>query len=203
MKIVHISDSHSHHRELYPLPDADVIVHSGDFTFAGSQEETIDFLRWFCDLPYAYKLFIAGNHDMCMYGVKSLDGLPDNVHYLHNDGFEIGDKKFYGISMFMEDCMSGAENQFLRNIPKDTDVLITHMPPRGICDMADYGKGLEHRGDKVLAERIESINLVCHLFGHEHDAYGFMTISKTFFSNACVVDSQYHLVNNPVLIELR
>ena len=52
MKILHLSDTHGYHRKLADLPPADVIVHSGDFTMTGSQEEAIDFLNWFCDLPY-------------------------------------------------------------------------------------------------------------------------------------------------------
>jgi len=43
MRILHISDTHSKHRELPPLPNADIIIHSGDFTFAGSENEAYDF----------------------------------------------------------------------------------------------------------------------------------------------------------------
>ena len=49
MRILHISDTHSKHRELPPLPNADIIIHSGDFTFAGSEDEAYDFINWFCD----------------------------------------------------------------------------------------------------------------------------------------------------------
>lgn len=67
MKILHISDTHGQHGRLKDLPAADVIVHSGDFTFGGEVHEAIGFLNWFCDLPYAHKIFIAGNHDDCLY----------------------------------------------------------------------------------------------------------------------------------------
>lgn len=50
MKILHISDTHNHHRQLQALPAADVIVHSGDFTMAGTEAEVIDFIEWFCAL---------------------------------------------------------------------------------------------------------------------------------------------------------
>ena len=39
MKIIHISDTHGYHRWLTELPEADIIVHSGDFTMAGSEQE--------------------------------------------------------------------------------------------------------------------------------------------------------------------
>lgn len=32
MKILHLSDTHGLHKNLRSLPEADVIVHSGDFT---------------------------------------------------------------------------------------------------------------------------------------------------------------------------
>lgn len=200
--ILHLSDTHSQHKNLKSLPEADVIVHSGDFTFAGSEEEAYDFMNWFCNLPYKHKIFIAGNHDMCMYGADHIDGLSRNVHYLYNNSVVIDGIKFYGIPMFMEDCMDGNLDVFINNIPDDTDVLITHMPPKGTCDLADYGKGPEHRGNATLAELLKKLHPTCHLFGHEHDAYGKTMKENVVYSNACVVDSRYNLINNPILINL-
>ena len=77
MRIVHISDTHSMHRLLTKLPEGDVIVHSGDFTLTGTEAEALDFMEWFCDLPYRHKVFIAGNHDFCLRGAR-LEGLDEN-----------------------------------------------------------------------------------------------------------------------------
>ena len=38
-KILHISDTHGCHHKLHDLPDADILVHSGDFTMNGSEQE--------------------------------------------------------------------------------------------------------------------------------------------------------------------
>ena len=38
MNILHLSDTHGVHRSLGNLPEADVIVHSGDITMNGSNE---------------------------------------------------------------------------------------------------------------------------------------------------------------------
>lgn len=200
--ILHLSDTHGQHKNLKSLPEADVIVHSGDFTFAGSEEEAYDFMNWFCNLPYKHKIFIAGNHDMCMYGADHIDGLSRNVHYLYNNSVFIDGIKFYGIPMFMEDCMDGNLDVFINNIPDDTDVLITHMPPKGTCDLANYGKGPEHRGNATLAELLKKLHPTCHLFGHEHDAYGKTIKENVIYSNACVVDSRYNLINNPTIINI-
>lgn len=200
--ILHLSDTHGQHKNLKSLPEAAVIVHSGDFTFAGSEEEAYDFMNWFCNLPYKHKIFIAGNHDMCMYGADHIDGLSRNVHYLYNSSVVIDGIKFYGIPMFMEDCMDGNLDVFINNIPDDTDVLITHMPPKGTCDLANYGKGPEHRGNATLAELLKKLHPTCHLFGHEHDAYGKTIKENVIYSNACVVDSRYNLINNPTIINI-
>lgn len=200
--ILHLSDTHGQHKNLKSLPEADIIVHSGDFTFAGSEEEAYDFMNWFCNLPYKHKIFIAGNHDMCMYGADHIDGLSRNVHYLYNNSVVIDGIKFYGIPMFMEDCMDGNLDVFINNIPDDTDVLITHMPPKGTCDLANYGKGPEHRGNATLAELLKKLHPTCHLFGHEHDAYGKTIKENVIYSNACVVDSRYNLINNPTIINI-
>lgn len=106
INILHLSDTHGLHRQLPQLPDADVIVHSGDFTMAGTEQEVFDFTNRFCDLPYRHKIFIAGNHDDCLYGAE-LSGLDDNCHYLCNSGINIEDIKFYGVPMFIDDDMTG------------------------------------------------------------------------------------------------
>ena len=105
MKILHISDTHGCHRRLHDLPQVDIVVHSGDFTMNGSEQEALDFLNWFCNLDYPQKVFICGNHDDCLYGA-TIDGLDGNVHYLCNSGVEICGIKFYGVSMFMQDCIT-------------------------------------------------------------------------------------------------
>ena len=199
MRILHISDTHSKHRELHPLPDADMIIHSGDFTFAGSENEAFDFINWFCDLPFQQKILIAGNHDMCMYGVDSIDGLPNNVHYLCNNSIEIGKVTFFGIPMFMEVIMDGSFDRMINDIPDNTNVLITHQAPYGFCD--EYNG--HHCGDRVLREKIDMLpSLRCHLFGHQHEANAIIVRNGITFSNAAVLDNQYNLIANPRVIEL-
>ena len=202
MKILHLSDTHSQHGLLKDLPEADVVVHSGDFTFAGSEAEAYDFMNWFCDLSYRHKIFIAGNHDDCMYGAENIEGLPNDVHYLCNSGVAIDGLKFYGVPMFMQDDIEGKYPELFSKISLTCDVLITHQPPYGICDLSDYGRGVTHRGNSDLRERIEQLHLKAHLFGHEHDAYDHVQVNQTQFSNGSVLDNLYRWVNNPRLIEL-
>lgn len=197
MKILHISDTHGSHRRLVNLPDADVLVHSGDFTMAGSESEAIDFLNWFCDLPHKHKIFICGNHDMCLYGAN-IDGLDSNVHYLCNSGIEIDGVKFYGIPMFMEDCVTDRQTKFYRSIPKDTDVLITHTPAHGILD---FDENINY-GSQELKEVLHSLDLKAHLFGHIHVEHGILRRNGTIFSNGAIMNSDYSKLQAPILLEI-
>ena len=146
MTILHLSDTHSQHRRLTQLPDADILIHSGDFTMNGSEQEAIDFMNWYCDLPYLHKIFICGNHDACLYGAK-IGGLDKNVHYLCNSGVVIDGVKFYGVPMFMEDCISDRQARNYAVISVDTDVLITHCPPYGVLDFDD---GINYGSTELL-----------------------------------------------------
>ncbi len=40
LRIIHLSDTHGVHRRLRNLLEADILVHSGDFTMSGSEAET-------------------------------------------------------------------------------------------------------------------------------------------------------------------
>ena len=89
MKIVHLSDTHNSHRSLKDLPKADLIIHSGDISFSGEAKEVMDFINWFIDLDYKYKIFIAGNHDFCLEEKDReiiQEFLPKNCYYLDKSG---------------------------------------------------------------------------------------------------------------------
>lgn len=198
MKILHLSDTHGCHRRLRNLPEADVVVHSGDFIMNGSEAEAIDFMNWFCDLPYSHKVFICGNHDDCLYGAN-IDGLDDNVHYLCNSGVEIDGLKFYGVPMFMGDCITDRQSRNYARIPADTDILITHSPAYGILDFDD---GINYGSEEIL-HRLPSIpNLKAHLFGHIHAQHGIVSHNGITFSNGAIMNYDYSDLSKPRIIEL-
>ncbi|CAF2041718.1 unnamed protein product [Rotaria magnacalcarata] len=62
VRIVCISDTHSCYDFL--LPSGDILVHTGDFSKSGLQDEVEYFITWLKTLiQYRLKIFIAGNHD--------------------------------------------------------------------------------------------------------------------------------------------
>lgn len=198
MKILHLSDTHGKHHLLKNLPAADIIIHCGDMSMAGTGKEVNDFVKWFGGLDYEYKIFIAGNHDDCLDGKKPeviQRFLPPNCHYLYNSGIEIEGIKFWGVPLFMSDDFCVRSPQIMAQIPTDTDILVTHRPPYGILDDNTFGCP-----DLLLA--VFKINPRYHLFGHIHCAYGVEKSKNTTFVNGALSNENYALVNKPVLLEI-
>lgn len=198
MNILHLSDTHNCHHRLRDLPEVDVVVHSGDFCMVGTEQEALDFFNWFCDLPYKHKIFICGNHDDCLYGA-SIEGLDSNVHYLCNSGVEIEGVKFYGVPMFMGDCITDRQSCNYAKIPSDTDVLITHCPAYGILD---YDDGINYGSEEILM-KLSDLNLKAHLFGHIHAQHGIKEQNGVIFSNGAIVNADYTILSasNIIIVE--
>lgn len=206
MKIICISDTHNQHRELN-IPYGDVIVHSGDFTDAGSKAETLNFLKWFSALPHKHKILVPGNHDFYIEKHRNdlSKFLPENINLLIDREYIIGDLKFWG-SPYTPGNGSWAFNknpgseiaEHWEQIPGDTDFLITHSPPYGILDELDNKR---HIGCEKLLERIRQINLPLHIFGHIHNDYGMVKRQNTVFINASSLDNKYRYINQPLVWE--
>ena len=175
MKIIHISDTHGLHRQLNDLPEADVIVHSGNISNNCEESEVLDFLNWYMELPYRHKIFVIGNHDICLWDADDIEDLPDNVHFLQDRECVIDGVKFYGLAY------DHAENM----IPNDVDVLITHEPPVMILDESDG----THWGNAPLRTRVFQVKPKLHLFGHAHRANGITKEDGIIFSNAAMQDT--------------
>ena len=183
MKILQISDTHNRHRLLTNLPAADVMVHCGDFAENGTEEEVLDFLNWYIDLPYKYKIFVTGNHDLCLWDAKDIEDLPENVFFLQDRGVTIEGVKFFGI----------AYNHSERLIPEGTDIVITHEPPIMILDES-VGT---HWGNFPLFKRIMEVRPRYHLFGHAHESCGTLKQDDIIFSNGAILDDFYHISHQP------
>lgn len=186
MTILQISDTHNRHRLLTNLPMADVIVHCGDFTDMGTEEEVLDFLNWFISLPYPHKLFVVGNHDLCLWEADGIEELPDNVHFLQDRGCVIDGVQFFGLGYNHPESL----------IPYGIDVLVTHEPPVMILDESNN----THWGNALLRNRVMKTKPKYHLFGHAHDAYGIKKYEDIVFSNGSSLDDAYRLCHNPQLI---
>ena len=133
MKIICLSDTHGQHNlfnEKLPAL-ADMVIHAGDLTKVGSIQGVQKFIDWFTNLPYKYKIFIAGNHDFALQEEKSMIRFPENVIYLENSGVVIEGIKIWGspVCSSNPDWAFNYSNDFERNyiynkIPDDCDIII-------------------------------------------------------------------------------
>jgi Icc-related predicted phosphoesterase len=205
MKICIISDTHNKHNYLGYLPEADVIIHCGDFTSMGYDHEIKNFMKWYSKLDqFQYKIIIAGNHDILFEkeGLYARSFIPDNVIYLEDSGIEINGTNFYGTPVtkpYGNWAFNRPEEkleQYWKAIPDGTDVLITHNPPFMI---GDYVKWLHsHEGSPSLyKEVVERIKPKLHCFGHIHQGFGKKIIEDTVFINASNLNENYECVNTP------
>lgn len=84
-------------------------------------------------------------------------------------------------------------------IPNDTDILITHGPPHGVCDLDLDGR---HIGSRELRDRVVKVQPRLLICGHIHGAYGTGQIGETLVANVSRVNDLYKPVNPPMIFEL-
>lgn len=209
IKICIISDTHNYHKQLI-LPNADMIIHCGDFTGTGKENEIRKFMKWYSNLDqFKHKIIIAGNHDFLFEdsGSWARGLVPKNVHYLEDSGVEIEGFKFYGtpVQLPFNGWAFNRPEEILKKhweaIPTDTDILITHGAPYSILDLGNYS-GVHTGSPSLYWEVIERIKPLVSTFGHIHEGYGVKVIDNTTFINASNLDEKYDYTNSPILVEI-
>jgi len=214
-KLVAISDTHGSHWNV-KVPDGDILVHAGDFCSHGSMPDALDFLKWFNVHPHKHKIMIAGNHDWICERDPNLftlllNNFP-NIKYLEDKACKIGELKFYGSPQtprFFNWAFNRDRGEDIKQywdvIPDDTDVLITHGPPYGICDEA-YRVGFnttEHTGCKDLLDATLRIAPKLHLFGHIHYSGQTSYVApKTTYANVSMLNEAYLVWGKPMVFDI-
>lgn len=215
LKIVAISDTHSHHRKL-DIPDGDVLLHAGDISWRGELPIIEDFSHWMKEQPHKYKIVIHGNHEIGhQYGHKRQPGLKmfadAGLIYLQNSGIEIDGINFWGspVQPTFHDWEYNVDRgpeiaAIWAQIPTNTNVLITHGPPHLIMDEAPRGVfGHENVGCRDLMNRLADLpDLKAHVFGHTHAGYGTRQIGPCLFVNASSYTEAYAATNPPIVFEV-
>jgi Icc-related predicted phosphoesterase len=202
MEIVALGDTHGEHREL-SIPEGDILIFLGDLTDNGKKEEVEDFNDWLGKLDFEYKLVIAGNHDSCLIRdeVEPTE-LFSNAIYLEDEPIKIEGLRFYGLPWCtklpgMLSVLQGSNFVITRNemaqkvnqIPEDTDVLLSHAPPRGIMDrtfLLNPKIPFLRAGSKELRNRVEKISPSHHIFGHIHNQNSVLERNSTVFANVSI-----------------
>jgi len=215
MKIVCISDTHGRHTKIKDLPEGDVLVSAGDFTTTGySKTEIRKFTNWMAKQPYEHKIMIAGNHERLFEEdpKRALQQINNEVIYLQDSSAVIDGVRFYGSPWqprFFDWAFNLSRGEQIRKkweaIPENTDVLITHGPPRDILDKAPNRLigGLDSCGCDDLRDIImNKLSIKAHIFGHIHKSYGRYIEDDIQFVNAAICNEEYKPLNKPIVIEI-
>lgn len=132
-------------------------------------------IDWLKLQPHPYKIFIAGNHDRALESQerekldwKGLIYLQDSAVTIRlPDGRTLN---IYGSPWTRKHGnwafqYPATEDFWSGKIPQETDILITHMPPRFHLDIDGWG-------DEGLLKELWRTRPALHVFGHFHGGYG-------------------------------
>jgi len=212
MRIQTISDTHNNHG-LYNLAPCDVIVHAGDFSVKGTQEEAEEFLDWFGHLPYTHRILVPGNHDV--YAERNLDAFRKacdelDITLLIDESIVIDGVKFwgspvtcrfgYGWAWNRDRSKTKAIDRLYRGvedakyigdhwdlIPDDVDVVVCHQPPFEILDGIPVVMAgtpiISNVGCPLLREKIAEVKPKLFVCGHIHQDNGTKLIDGVKYIN--------------------
>ncbi|KAF2257361.1 Metallo-dependent phosphatase [Trematosphaeria pertusa] len=178
--VVCISDTHN--SQPSDIPAGEILIHAGDITQTGTLKEIHASLDWLNSLPHPFKVLIAGNHDILLdHTQPHADPAArasinwGNIIYLDSESTTISCANGRRLKIYGSPLTPRHGNwafQYPRNqdvwqtkIPADTDILITHGPPKGHLDAG-------HLGCKYLLDEVWRKKPRLHVFGHVHDGYG-------------------------------
>lgn len=204
MKIVCISDTHGKHNQT-EVPEGDLLIHAGDFSGRGKPKEIRRFNNWLGTLPHRHKVVIAGNHDFLFENEpEKAEALITNAIYLNDSGVTIEGINIWGSPItpwFLDWAFNRARGREIRKywdlIPANTDILVTHGPPKGILDKTAGG---EEVGCEELAQVLTHLCPKYHIFGHIHEAHGTLEVNGTHYINASMLNLKYEAVNKATVI---
>lgn len=187
----------------YPsLKGGDLLLLCGDYTASDKLEQWAEWFAWLKKQNYAKKIMIAGNHDNFLQRGFSttqeqasqlaevqdiLEECGYDFEYLCDSGTEFQGLKIWGspwsvmfgnvnprCKAFM--ARESKLEQMFKQIPEDTDILLTHTPPYLIMD--ENKEGLPC-GSLALRQQLDTrIFPKFHFFGHIHEHHGKKIVLK-------------------------
>lgn len=196
LRCVLVSDTHGCHRQL-TIPDGDVLIHAGDFTRMGHEEDAVDFNAWLGELPHAHKIVINGNHEYNAAWKGRAAEMVSNATFLKDAAVVLpGGCRVHGTD-FAWPMKSRNPNY---EAVGAADVLVCHSPVDGY---ADGGKGCAEL--LRLAKRLRPRLVVS---GHIHFAHARVEGRGTQLRGTCFVNaanagkSHTQMAWEPVVVDI-
>jgi Icc-related predicted phosphoesterase len=232
MKIVAISDIHGYIPE--SIPECDVLCISGDIVPLEVQRGIEKSSNWLMNifypkllvLPCKHVVMTWGNHDFIgnvLYRAghsgeeqtEMIFGVDSKCHILIDESVEIEGVKFYGTPWIPE--LSGwafyntSENltRLFGQIPEDTNILLTHCPPKigtqGVVlqkcwnHMRDFGSHELYNAlcEKKFEKPLYVLSGHIHTGNHQIEEYDGIK-----YVNVSLKDEEYMVSYEPTIIEI-
>lgn len=220
VKICCISDTHQNHNFIKIPDNIDILIHAGDFCDGdlNKKKHVNNFLNWYIDIKAKYKYLICGNHDLYLEHMDKKtkndfieDMKKNNILYLENNFGVYPDLNLniYGFPQILkrnmpyESIAFEVDAQKLNEICNTTfnkkiDILITHGPPYDILDKTK--RNIKIGSLTLLEDLILREQPSIHVFGHNHDEYGYKIYEfkgkEILFINSSVKKS-----SNPIVFD--
>jgi Icc-related predicted phosphoesterase len=215
LKIVCISDTHTKH-SLITIPECDILLHSGDFTFKGEPDELKDFAKWLEVQPADYIVCIPGNHEVWLEknwkeGCSILYEQCPRLIILNDSETNVEGLTIWGSPITPRFGSGWAWNRnrgkdiqkHWDKIPTHVDILLTHGPVYGLLDTTSLGAIEEHCGCSNLLTTVQDrVKPELFVFGHLHEGHGKLTLKNTTYINASILDDYYNLSFEPTIMDI-
>lgn len=181
MKIYAISDTHGYLPD--GCPECDLLLIGGDVCpdyGVNNQYYWLDtqFRTWLMGLPAKNIVLIAGNHDFVFQETEVIMRLNLPVQYLLDSSAVFDGIKVYGtpwvpnLPMWAFYKSDEELREVYRDIPGDTDILLTHGPPFKYGDLTDEFHGNQHVGCWAINDLLDDTPIPTVICGHIHEARG-------------------------------
>lgn len=191
VSVVCISDTHN---VKCSIPEGDILIHAGDLTQSGTFKELQATISWLRDQTHPVKIVIGGNHDLGLDETYHKSSSPSSG--INHSELEWGDIQYLQDGSTTVVCPNGRhlkvygspksprhgnwafqypreQDVWSCSVPDDTDILITHTPPRAHLDLGRLGCS-------YLLRELWRVHPLLHVFGHVHAGYGK---EELFFDN--------------------
>lgn len=199
IRLALISDTHGMLPDPKLLDGADYVLHAGDIGPDRGVGQWIPFAwQHWCDVIAdehdAEVLATLGNHDFPDKWGGANNIFVNQQLVLHDEDTDESVNLWFSpwSPRFFDWAWMKTEEDLAveyAKIPTDTDILISHTPPFGLCDNTLRG---ERVGSRALRQRLEELPNLKHVVcGHIHEGRGKATLDNIIIHNVACVDEYY------------
>lgn len=217
LSITSISDTHGFPPERffsdYNSFSGDILVHAGDISTRTTVKDAIDFAKDWSHVAKNYHVFLVGlgNHDQCFDSndavfyeiVSEMRKIIPNIVIVGSGvflycGIRFGFMPY--IPTYKDYSFTASEEVISKKLNEigHCDILITHIPSKGILDSYTKDGVFFMDGSISVRNYVDNHNPIIHICGHVHSARGITSRAHCLSVNAAMAN---YIDKNNTLLE--